>query len=292
MFIPYFLFRFFNVLFDDINNQLPKISTYLILLFGIIAFLLTPEMFNYARFGTNNINPIALGSILFPLILISSYGIFNLKYSKIFIFFSISITIFGMYIVVGTGSRGIIYSFFIALLLHSCIANKKWISIKTTISAVSLFLIFYMVITNFQIFNNSENLLYRYTASSDSQSMIERYNFYNVAYNMFIENPLLGQGSGSFQAHSNGAYVHNIILENLSSFGVFGTLFLVLWFLAVLIIYKRSSVSSSLSSFLLFMFLISIIVKLSSFSFVHYKDIAIWSALLINVSLYYRRVVA
>jgi O-antigen ligase len=51
-------------------------------------------------------------------------------------------------------------------------------------------------------------------------SINEREYLYDKAFNMFLDNPIFGKGTGSFDR--SGYYPHNIILEIASSWGLVG----------------------------------------------------------------------
>ena len=67
----------------------------------------------------------------------------------------------------------------------------------------------------------------------EDASSLERLSLYNIAWNQFLQNPLLGIGDGALIHFSSVSYPHNIFLEILVEFGLLGLIVFLIWFVTL-----------------------------------------------------------
>lgn len=166
--------------------------------------------------------------------------LFSFKYCKvkklIVIIEIIALIINIWYLLVLSNNRGAIFvlSILILLLIMDIIKNY----IAKIIIIISYIICSYILINNlekilFEIheiflvyFNTRINWLERFLFQMQKNDILTgRDVLYHNAYNMFIKNPILGNGIGYFEIYNNGQYPHNIILQMLCEYGIIITVF-------------------------------------------------------------------
>lgn len=221
------------------ETEIKKYYKYLLTFNLIILFLMLffNEISNFAidRTTIGTINPIWLARFLGEIIILL---IFLIK-KRIFLVFKyilIALLIIG---IIFTGSKGPLFSLILAFLIVNISYLKKNVSIQKLLKGyfkilfVILCLIFFVKEVVLDLFS-IDYLKERFVIENSEGSYGDhsRFNMFKHAFEYFINQPLLGNGIGSFGYLFNGYdtrfYPHNIILEIMCELGIIGlTLFII-----------------------------------------------------------------
>ena len=183
---------------------------------------------NNQRFTLSVINPIWISRAAFYLIAIS---IFQFSLNKLIRTIIISLALF---VALLTQSKGPFLSFVLSgvttyliyIYFDKDIGKKRKIYnlIKITLlSGIILITLFYFLEKNFEFISNSRiGLIFDLKKLYLQPSSINRIYRYIRAIKLFIKNPIIGQGIGSYALTSIRDYPHNLFLECLSELGIIG----------------------------------------------------------------------
>ncbi len=221
------LFVFFaTTLFIDDSNRLKNLLKIIALsgfALGVISIIHVGfvGMETISRFTLPGQNPIwfsrGLGlSVLATLFLIE---LAKKRYHKLLLTAFIFLLLFVIYI---TASRGPLLALLIVLLLYFFILQRKKLNL---LRALSLFLVAFFSLKLFiafapgQIWNRMLSLF-----SGFDLTTLLRLRAFEAARDLFLDNPLIGVGTGGFEHYNILAYPHNIFLELASELGILGVL--------------------------------------------------------------------
>ncbi|WP_186320863.1 O-antigen ligase family protein [Bacillus mycoides] len=109
-------------------------------------------------------------------------------------------------------SKGPIVSLMVALILLFPYLKKN-INLKIVTSSILTSCIAYFIILRTQFISNLEVLIARFENTTGDASTEERLDLYNIALDIFQENPPFGGGISCF---IEGIYPHNVFLEIFS----------------------------------------------------------------------------
>lgn len=172
-------------------------------------------------------------------ITISSYILINKKSKVSYCVFLIGVIIVNIYAMFLTGSRGGLVSLVLILLTLSLLSEKgdKLISKQTIRNFIIILLIVLVTYFLAKAFL-PEKIFDRLFVISGYQGGSDRVNIWGNAIKIFIDNPLIGGGWGSYWGY-NGYYIviHNTFLSVLIDGGLVG---IILFFLPSLFIFVRS----------------------------------------------------
>jgi O-antigen ligase len=248
------LFIFFaTMLFIGDSNKLKNLLTVIafsgfILAIISVAYIGFVGMETISRFTLPGQNPIwfarGLGmSLLAALFLLE---LAKKRYQKFLLTAFIFLLLFVIYI---TASRGPLLALLIVLFLYFFLLQRKKLSL---LKALSLFLVAFFSLKLFlafapgQIWNRMANLF-----SGFDITTFHRLRAFDAAKDLFLDNPLIGIGTGGFGQFHIFAYPHNIFLELASELGILGVLpFLVMVLCAAYLGIRllKSKISSALES--------------------------------------------
>jgi O-antigen ligase len=208
--------------------------SYGIIIWGVVFYLVfylvtdfsVIDIANRRSFiGVSYFEPITLarmnGMILISGLLYSIYS--NSKYLKSV---CIIVTLVSLYWILVTATRGVIVSLCISLFIYFILNVKdlKKYFFYFAISIMTIILFFSIInLSDFSIINRFIDLQEGYTG-------MKRYYHYTWALEIFMENPIIGIGAGRYGYFTHSAYAHNLFLELISEFGLFG---FVAWILIV-----------------------------------------------------------
>jgi O-antigen ligase len=198
--------------------------------------------------------------------------------NKILLFFAI---VFFFLIVFSAGSRGPLVAIFV-LPLCLVLFQRKYFRINTLKAILCLFFLvigglYLLKYNQIQALDHSlmrANLLVEGVGSADiGSASIARISLYHQAIDLFNKNPAFGSGFLSF-IKRNGRYTHNLFLDLLTDFGIFGFFIVISFILYIFIsIFKRIKVNADILPF--FSILAVEIVKLM-FSSTYSSSYVLW----------------
>ena len=161
---------------------------------------------------------LGLGIFVSFVIFITNGSFFGIK-SKTQLNFNKIILPYLVLLLLATNTRGIMVSVAAAILLYMFLAKVK---IKKRILYISGAVMVLAVIFAVQ-FIDFEVLFQRLLAKQTAKSVDERLIAYTDSVSIFFKHPF-GIGPDAFQHYSTLPYPHNIFLEFLSQYGIFGLL--------------------------------------------------------------------
>jgi O-antigen ligase len=208
----------FIIWLDNREEELQKLEL-IFFIFGLFLSLLTVYnyfIFHEARTSVLGINPIWLARY----IAIGLIALVNLSFKYYYKILLGIIMFMGM---LPTGSRGPLLILILVLLIRIILYLKEKYPGRGYLVLLVVVLILVSVIIYQDFFTRgSENIL-------EEHNVRVRIDLYREAFADFMNNPISGSGSGSFnyQIHN---YPHNIILELLAETGLIG---LILFFYAL-----------------------------------------------------------
>lgn len=308
--VPSVYFIFIIIFTLALSKSVMKYSDFEKLLFyGLLGFVVISirsfsEDFSSIRFSGIAGQPNALG-------LISGTG-FIISFAYIHLFsglrkFSILVSIFvliaSFFLVLASGSRGALISIVVPMIyifLNNIRRNFKIIFMLTVI-LISTFITFYDKITNLAIYSRmlllpaaiGLDFSNEYTSSEFSSAEDDtRLSIADIAFNAFLEHPLLGNGINTFSYYSDFVYTHNTYLEILFSQGLLGILLFSFFIYSVLTTKPNYNTCyllkiNKVKNFSLFYFI------MAGFSIPNYQNksqIIIYTLIIISTSFLYKGV--
>lgn len=175
------------------------------------------------------------------LLMVISYCVLKMTVSSLLLLFldktllikciSFFVLLFSFVFLITFGARGAQLSLIASFLLLFIYNNNKqfrFFSYKNMLIILICLLVFYyfveiilyvkVVLTNYDINSVSIDRLF-YALENDKDLSSGRFDVYFLAIKDFFDNPLFGNGVGSFNSYS-GAYPHNFVLQLLQEGGV------------------------------------------------------------------------
>ncbi len=181
-------------------------------------------LISHGRLMLQHLNPISLGRHAAILIVLSVWAILHrreLEFSKGTHYFAYFTLFAGMYILLGSGSRGPLLSLFVTILFIVALDNGT----KTTSSGIAVIAIATIIyFSTIWVASNEEMSIYRRLSSSilgSDEATNTRYLSFSGAMSVFLEDPLFG---GAIEEPNTNFYPHNIYLEVLMTTGLLGAI--------------------------------------------------------------------
>jgi O-antigen ligase len=266
------------------NFSFRKIASFVLLISFFFSILLFHYMFSsiefYTRLGTEKVNPIAIGSFYTSAILFFLSGIIHVGSTNIPRIISLAIIVISIFIVFLSQSRGPVLGLMLALPLFAR-KSKKTILVITILSVPVLFLTYIYFLDLL-----STNLVDTYILVGGDQDVSAnvRYDLYGHAWQIFLDNPILG---GNIIVPEYNFYTHNIFLDILISTGLIGFLVLLPIFLIPVLKIKKHFAFYHSKPIMLFALVIwiksFIVAQFSGFIFYHSE---FWIITLLILTLY------
>jgi hypothetical protein len=179
-------------------------------------------LISHGRLMLQHLNPISLGRHAAILIVLSVWAILHrkeLELSRGTHFFAHLTLLAGMYLLLGSGSRGPLLSLFATMLFIVALDNKT----KTTSSGIAVIAIGAIIyFATMWVVSNEEMSIYRRLSSSilgSDEATNTRYLSFSGAMSVFLEDPLFG---GAIEEPNTNFYPHNVYLEVLMTTGLVG----------------------------------------------------------------------
>lgn len=220
------------------------LGTYLYIFKGEFVYRLTLPGVHAIPFS----QLIGLGVFVSFLIFLTSGRIFDIQ-SKFSINLNKVLLPVTMLILFGTNTRGVMLSLAVAIIFYLYAAKVK-IPKRTLYISGGLILAGLIVVINYI---ELEVLFSRILAKQTNESTESRYIAYIDSLDLFIKHPL-GIGPSSFKYYSSLPYPHNLILENIAEYGVFGLLNIVYLFCIILYMFKLTITKARISPWFIIIF--------------------------------------
>ncbi|MBL1262366.1 O-antigen ligase family protein [Candidatus Methylomicrobium oryzae] len=195
----------------------------------------------YGRLRINSASVVGLSQPL-PYVILSAIALLlgQRKHTLYTLALSAAAIILAGYLTFLTGTRGALIAVaagYMALTYISAGCTMRRLKLRSTalvMVALILFISFDLGIsedgTLSRIFN------FQSYGSSEDTSSQERLELYLIAYELFMDSPLIGSGLGAFSFQSYYPYPHNIWLEIAAASGVVG---LVLFAIVIILVFRR-----------------------------------------------------
>lgn len=202
------------------------LSTILGLFAVYVKLFVYDNVIPFRRITMSKTHPIPFAQLIGLSALILSYSsffklyFFDKKWTSIMLVINILILFL-------SNTRGIILSYLICLLLFILVERitvkkfQKVVFIGLPVSLVSIAILFLKVDLTI-VFNRFLNI-------STDESIKIRLRTYQESFYIFFDTYLLGSGPGVFKYFHTGFYPHNFFLENISSYGLLGLFFSLLF---------------------------------------------------------------
>lgn len=234
-------------------KRLFKYLSFLILLCGLLVFIsvITSKQylvdmgminrFSLGADGSATLNPIRISITGTTTIFTAIYWLTFIKLKLGQKLLLLSFVIVGAFNLLIGASRGPVVVLLLSLIALIYFYIRKGFNVKklskllfwSILTIISLSLFIAVNIDKYEIFDR----IFKTVDQIESGEQEERSELYNIAWNMFLKNPILGKQfvTSSRQNHLDRVIPHNIILESLMAIGVIGSIFLFI----ILAIYLR-----------------------------------------------------
>jgi len=199
----------------------------------LFDYFTSSDVGNFMRFGVDGTNSIGLGraAALGAIVIIMLY-LFNtnvLRIKKIFSLAGLATLILVLFL---TGSRMALISLGVAMVIFLLVKTFEFTKDDVLINKSAMKVTFSLIpipLLMIPFSNSIQTMLTRLgNLFNDSGfgSYSQRTERFSLAYNVWKEGPIFGDGLGSYAIHYNGIderyYPHNIILEIVSELGLVG----------------------------------------------------------------------
>jgi O-antigen ligase len=140
------------------------------------------------------------------------------------------------YTAIASGTRSVFLAYgvglliFFALRVGSIKPSRLIQGVLVVVVASSLFL--YLAPLD-DLSQSAGRLLGLSGSVGEDESSLERFGYYNIAWEQFQAHPLQGYGDGGLLHFAQIAYPHNMGLEILSEFGIIGVIVFGFWFIGL-----------------------------------------------------------
>lgn len=195
------------------------------LLLAFALLLPSTRFLHVARLNPGNYAPIEFGRLV-ALSVLASYGIFLYGHSQrsMRILSALFVPV-GIGLIFFTGSKGPLIGLFAGLVLISIIYSFQSSFLKVSATSLVTF-VFILVGAGLALYYMPENVLDRLLIRNDDiydGSVLNRRVQLERSWDMFLEQPFIGMGTGSFE-FGDIQYPHNIFAEFASENGIIGLL--------------------------------------------------------------------
>ena len=229
VFIPVMFMSLAPVTKERLINLGPAIKStmvYTVVLIGLAALMVNGSSANGegARLATDRVDPISISSMAGLLVLYIYTNYNNFKRSRLLSVanFDLVIVLFCLSLMVLTGSKGPFIALILTIALTELMKSTGVVSIAKYIFIFCIFggFLYFAVsnLTSFLLFDRLSSV------NSDTElSTLSRITSIQEGLQIFIDNPFIGKHA----ILSNGGYPHNILVELVMAFGIFGIAFAV-----------------------------------------------------------------
>lgn len=242
-------------------------AIYVILYYGISEYI--NMLLNGKRIGSeiNNVNTIGLQTSI-SVIICFFYGL--MKKQKIYYL----LAIIPLVVSFGTGSRKVIITIFLGLILLTYMYMKENKNVKGMIKNIFVItgaIILLIAISRISIFEEAFSRLKSFTNIFSEDKTVDastevRMDLIIEGLNVFYENPLFGIGiANSSYAVSQQIYLHNNYVELLACVGIIGTI--LYYSVYVYLIYKLWKKRNKYSLVVLVIFLLNLVLDFAKVSY-------------------------
>jgi O-antigen ligase len=268
------------------NFSFRKIGSFVLLIslfFSILLFyyIYSSMEFN-VRLGTKKVNPIAIGNFYTSVILFFLSGIIHVGSTNIPKIISFAMIFISIFIAFLSQSRGPVLALILTLPILA--RNSKKIILGITILSVPILFFAYVSFLDLLSINLVET--YTLMGGDRDNSANVRYGLYDRAWQIFLDNPILG---GNIIVPEYNFYTHNLFLDILISTGLAGFFVLSPIFLIVVLKIKKYFAFYYSKPIMLFALVIwfksFIVAQFSGFIFFHSE---FWIITLLILCLYPR----
>lgn len=267
---PAFIYPF---LLLDNKKSLERFLLTLSSLSVFVALLILPEILlrgsSVQHIGFNNANYLSIGrTVSIGAIVLLFYNINNnTKTIKIITLISFIIVVFALF---SSGSRmpilstmfTLIISIIYLILIGKLKMNKQANFIRIAIISLGFVIVFIWAFIK-GYFNTTITRFSVLLESGGGASALGRIDRFNEAFSMWLSNPILGQGFGSFgEFYANGThdYPHNLFLEILSELGIVGIVVVCILFLLSIIEIRKLIKNENIRKSNLFMTVVAVFI--------------------------------
>lgn len=250
--------------------------------FGGILYLLKGFGQGAYRLTIPGVHPIpfsqliGLGIITSFIIFITNGSYFNIK-SKFKLNINKALLPYLVLLLLATQTRGVMLSLAVSILFYLVLAKIK---IRKSILYTSAFVMILAVFLAIQ-YIDFEVLFERMLAKQTASSVDNRLIAYSDSLSIFLEHPF-GIGPDAFKYYSILPYPHNLFLELLAQYGIFGlliSLYLILLILFMSFIVKKTGNRSLTHIILMAIFFYYFIEAMFSFTLWMHKGLFLYMGL-------------
>jgi len=238
VFFPYMIARVFFKTDKQIHLLIKTIFITAVLISIFLIIISFFGEYSARRINFLNVNQIPLATLLatglvIAVIRVASNAnmIFAGRHSRLFCAILIIPLLYSIFL---TGSRGPLISAILGLFCYYLVVPKKRLKITISMVVILLFVIIVWILNGDIIYSILEHIpnIGRYSLAQigEDSFMEKRLELYSSAILLFLQNPLLGVGTGGFP----WGYPHNIFLEIAAENGVFGLLLFICFLFSVI----------------------------------------------------------
>lgn len=298
VFFPYVIARVFFKTYEQIHLFIKTFFVIAILISILLIIISFFGEYSARRIDFLNVNQIPLATLLAMGLVIAVIGAtsnvninFVGRQSRLFCIIVIIPILYSIFL---TGCRGPLISAILGLFCYYLLIFKKSLKITISIGVILLFVIIIWILNSDIIYSILEHIpnIGRYSLAQieKDSSIVQRLELYSSAILLFLQNPLLGAGTGGFP----GGYPHNIFLEIAAENGIFGLLLFICFLFSVIqkgvkyiILYlpKLDEYSKNIGLIILTLSVTLFIEKQFSYGLDMHKDLFVFLGLMVNLPL-------
>jgi len=298
VFFPYIIARVFLKTDEQIRLFIKTFFVTAILISILLIIISFFGEYSGGRIDFLNVNQIPLATLLAMGLVITVIGatsnvniFFNCQWSKPFCVVMIFPFLYSLFLV---GCRGPLISAILGLFFYYLLIFKKRLKITIAIGIILLFVMIIWISNSdiiYSILGHIPNISgYSLTQIEEGPSTIQRLELYFSAISLFLQNPLLGVGTGGFP----GGYPHNLFLEIAAENGIMGIIIFVYFLFSVIqkgfnyiILYlpKLDEYSKNIGLIILTLSVTLFIEKQFSYGLDMHKDLFVFLGLMVNLPL-------
>lgn len=259
------IFLLFYFIYIKINfSRVIGIAAPLTLVFTLLSVHLHPEVITQwsGRYATTFVDPNAFGAFT---VIFTSFCLFNLdaslKSSKTWFFYQLIGLLVGLYLIMGSGTRGswlaipVVLSFWLYSNYSKISIKFFWVIILITVVTVAFINLFFPNISERFISGFYELLNWANHSKLDSSAGI-RLSMWKISLQLFLHSPLYGYGDTGLRSFLNAPWInldatqiakdtmtccgpHNELLANMLRSGVLGIISVFSLFLVPLCFFAK-----------------------------------------------------
>jgi len=296
VFFPYIIARVFFKTNEQIHLFIKTIFVTAILIGILLIIISFFGEYSGGRIDFLNVNQIPLATLLATGLVIAVIGatsnvdmIFVGRWNRSFCAIVIIPLLYSIFLV---GCRGPLVSAILGLFCYYLLISKKRLKITIFIGIILLFVMIIWISSSDIVYSILEHIPnvsgYSLTQIEEGPSTVQRLELYSSAILLFLQNPLLGVGTGGFP----GGYPHNIFLEVAAENGIFGLLLFICFLFSVIqkgfryiILYlpKLDEYSKNVGLIILTLSVSLFIEKQFSYGLDMHKDLFVFLGLMVNL---------